>query len=116
MLTSHPALHSCTMESKEWATRPGSMCAILSLEGSSGMAMVHVCVELTRAPSGSFTLSGFFAYWRSVVGADMTKKWLVAPESRMARSWTFRMLMSTVASSALAAYSYLLEVGYSLCC
>ena len=110
MLTSHPALHSCTMESKEWAARPGMMCVILALAGSSGMARVHVCVELTRAPSGSFTLSGFFASWQSVVGAAMTKIWLVVPESRMAHSWKFCMLMSTVASSALATYSYLLEV------
>ena len=104
MLTSHPALHSCTMESKEWAARLGMMCTILALARSYGMARVHVCVDLTRAPSGSFTLNGFFASWRSFVGAAMTKKWLVAPESRMAHSWTFLMLMSTVASSALAAY------------
>ena len=32
------------------------------------MARVHVCVEIMRAPSVSFTLSGFFASWRSVVG------------------------------------------------
>ena len=116
ILTSHPALHSCTIKSKEWVARPGMMCAILALAGSSGMARVYGCVQLTRALPGSFTLSGFFASWRSVVGAAMTKKWLVAPESRMAHSWTFYMLMSTVASSALAAYSYLLEVGYRLCC
>ena len=72
MLTSHPALHNCKMESKDWAARPGMMCAILALAGSSGMARVHVCVDLTRTPSGSFTLSGFFASWRSVVGAAMT--------------------------------------------
>ena len=78
------------------------------------MDRVHVCVELMCAPSGSFTLSGFLAYWRSLVGAAMTKKWLVAPESRMAHSWILCMLMSTVASSALVAYSYLLEVGYRL--
>ena len=51
MLTSHPALHSFMMESKEWAVIPGMMCEILSLSGSSGMARVHVCVEFTRAPS-----------------------------------------------------------------
>ena len=62
------------------------MCAILALAGSSEMARVHVCVELTRAPSGSFTLSGFFASWLSLLGAAMTKKWLVAPESRIAHS------------------------------
>ena len=78
------------------------------------MARVHVCVELTRAPSGSFTPSGVFVSWQSLVGAAMTKKWLVSPESRMAHSWKFCMLMSTVASSDLAAYSYLLEVGYRL--
>ena len=44
----------------------------------------------------------------------MTKEWLVAPESRMAYLWTFSVLMLTVASSALDAYSYLLEVGYRL--
>ena len=84
------------------------MCAILALAGSSGVARVHVCVDLTRALSGRFTLSGFFASWQSVVGEAMTKKWLVAQESRMDHSWTFCMFMSTVASSALAAYSYLL--------
>ena len=114
ILTSHPALHSCTMESKEWEARPVMMCAILALSGSSGVARVHVSVELTRAPSGSFTLSGFFASWKSLVGAAMTTEWLVAPESRMAYLWTFSVLMLTVASSALDAYSYLLEVGYRL--
>ena len=116
MLTSHPALHNFTMESKDWSARPRMMCEILALAGSYGMARLHFRVELTRAPSGSFTLSGYFASWRSVLGAAMTKKWLVAPESSMAHSWTFCMLMSTVLSSALAAYSYLLEVGYRFCC
>ena len=50
------------------------------------MTRVHVCVELTREPSGSFTLSGFFASWQSLVGDAMTKKCLVAPESSMAHS------------------------------
>ena len=59
ILNSHPASHSCTMESKEWAARHGMMCAILALAGSSGRARMHMYVELTRAPSGSFTLSGF---------------------------------------------------------
>ena len=63
ILTSHPALHSCTMDSKEWAARPGIMCAILALAGSSGMARVHVSVDLTCASSGSFTLIGFFGSW-----------------------------------------------------
>ena len=57
---------------------------------------------------------GFLLFGESLVGDAMTKKWLVAPESRMTHSWTFCMLMSTMASSALAAYSYLLEVGYRL--
>ena len=90
------------------------MCEILALSGSSGVASVHVCVEITCVPSGSFTLSGFFASWQSLMGAAMTKKWLVAPESRMAHSWTFCMLISIVAINALAAYSYLLELGYIL--
>ena len=92
------------MESKEWAARPGMMCAILELSESSGMARLYVCVELMRGSSGSFTLSGFFASSRSLVGAAMTNKWLVAPESRMAYSCTFCMFMSTVDSSALTAY------------
>ena len=87
---------------------------ILALAGSSKVARVHVCVDLTHAPLGSLTLSGFYSSWRSLVGAATTIKWLVAPESRMVHSWTFCMLMSAVASSYLAAYSYLLEVGYRL--
>ena len=42
----------------------------------------------------------------SLVGAFVTKKWLVAPESIIAHSWIFLMPMLTVDSSAFAASVY----------
>ena len=45
---------------------------------------VHVCVECTRAPFGRLAMMGVVAGRILVAGASVVRKWLVAPEPRMA--------------------------------
>ena len=52
--------------------------------GSSGITMLHVCIDLIFQPSGSLTLMGFMAlrlFWH---GALFVKKKEVVPVSVMA--------------------------------
>ena len=48
------------------------------------MLRVHVCVEWTRAPFGRQAMMGVVVGRILVVGTSVIRKWLVAPESRMA--------------------------------
>ena len=48
-------------------------------------------------------MSGLLAYVILVIGADVTRKWRVAPESSIAQSFIDFMLMSTVDKIVLAA-------------
>ena len=61
----------------------GIMCPVSTL-GSSGITMLHMCVDLILRPSGSLTVMGFVAlrlFWH---GAPFVKKKEVAPVSAMA--------------------------------
>ena len=82
--TVHPALHSVTTERSECEARPGIMWAARALGGREGMSRVHVCVECTRAPFGRRATMGVVVGRILVAGTWVVKKWLVAPESRMA--------------------------------
>jgi hypothetical protein len=82
--TVHPALHSITMDRSECEARLGIMWAARALGGREGMSRVHVYVECTRAPFGSRALMGVVVGRILVAGGSVVKKWLVAPESRMA--------------------------------
>ena len=115
------------MESKEWAARPGMMCVILALAGSSGMARIsHIIPGLAAHSLLSIVQLRNAGCEVSITKIACTVRYrgrLILQGQKcsrtglwMAHSWTFFMLISTVASSALAAYSYLLEVGYRLCC
>ena len=75
----------------------------LALVGSCGRFIVHVWVDDTHAPSGSLTLDGLLAGVTLVIGAAVTRKWFVAPESNIAQSFIDIMLMSTVDKIVLAA-------------
>ena len=73
--------------------------------------MSHVCVDAICVPSGSCILRGLVAVCRFVTGAVVTRKWLVAPESRIAQFLRSSMLIDVVCSSDFAAYWYLCCMG-----
>jgi len=102
--TLHPALHSFTTERRECDAKPGMICPILATSGSSGIANLQVCVDCTCESCGMVTLIGVVAIFISDVGASVIKKWLVAPESNIAHSLMFSILMSTVCRSAFTVY------------
>ncbi len=83
-VTVHPALHMVTTERREWDTRPGMMWAALVPTGSAGRSRVQVCVDCTLLPLGRQVMRGTVARMMLVAGALVVRKWLVAPESRMA--------------------------------
>ena len=82
--TVHPALHRVTTDRSECDARPGTMWVVRALGGREGMLRVHVCVECTRAPFGRRAMMGVVVGRILVAGVSVVRKWLVAPESRMA--------------------------------
>ena len=105
--TSHPALHNFTTDNRECAASPGMTCAILALAGSAGIGSWHVCVDLILSPFGSCTDIGVIASMTSFAGAVAKRKWLVAPESKIAQSLISSSWKSIVSRRACAAYPYL---------
>jgi hypothetical protein len=83
-VTVQPALHIVTMDSRECEVRPGMMWAILAAAGSSGRSRVQVCIDYTLSPFGRRATRGTVALQMFVAGASVVRKWLVAPESRIA--------------------------------
>ena len=73
------------------------------------MFNVHVCVEVTRSPLGSRAMMGLVVGVMLVTGAIDVRKWLVAPESRMAQFLRASMSTFTVQSRAAAVRAYLGE-------
>jgi len=71
------------------------------------MSRVHVWVDCTLAPLGSFTRSGLLVTALSAVGASVTKKWLVAPLSKMAHFFRLSISKVIVWSRLWAAWAYL---------
>ena len=100
--TSHSALHNATTESSEWCESPGMMCASRTFAGRSGSANVHVAVDVIWAPSGNFTVRGVIAVWTLDIGAVDTNNLLVAPESSIAYSRTFFILISIMVRRTFA--------------
>jgi hypothetical protein len=82
--TVHPALHIVMTESNECDARPGMILAAWAPAGRSGKSRVQVCVDCTLSPFGRLAMRGTAARAMFVAGALVVKKWLVAPESRMA--------------------------------
>ena len=77
------------------------------------MSRVHVWVDCTLAPLGSLTRSGLVATAFSAVGASVTKKWLVAPLSRMARFFRLSTSKVTVCRRLFAAWAHLkVRIGH----
>ena len=67
---------------------------------------------MTLSPFGICTVSRRDAGSMSMTGASVTRKWLVAPESKIAQSFRSSTLISTVCSNDYAACRY---VGISKC-
>ena len=84
-VTVHPALQMVTTESRECNASPGMMWAAQAPAGSSGRSRVQVCVDCTLSPLGRQAMRGTVAGMILKAGASVVRKWLVAPESRMAQ-------------------------------
>ena len=56
-VTSQPALHSLTTDSRECDAKPGMMWPSRAFVGNLGRSRLHVCVEVTCPPSGSRTFN-----------------------------------------------------------
>ena len=83
-VTVHPALNMMTTERREWDARPGMIWAAHAPAGRSGRSRVQVWVDCTLSPLGRWVMRGTSAGMMLGVGASVVRKWLVAPESRMA--------------------------------
>ena len=92
-----------TTDRRECDARPGIMCACLAAIGRSGRSRVHVCVDSTLSPFGSQATSGMVAVQMLVAGTSMVRKWLVAPESRIAHCLMLLALAEIVFRSTDAA-------------
>jgi hypothetical protein len=80
----HPALHIVMMESNKCDARLGMTLAAWAPAGRSGKSRVQVCVDCTLSLFGRWAMMGTAARIMFVAGASVVKKWLIAPESRMA--------------------------------
>jgi hypothetical protein len=96
-VTMHPVLHIVTMERRECDTRPVMMWAAQAAGKRSSRSRVHVCVECTLSPLVRRAMRGAAAGSMSVAGASIVRKWLVAPESRMAH----RLMVATLVGMVL---------------
>jgi hypothetical protein len=100
---SQPALQSVTTKMREWDAKLGMMWARQAAAGSAGMSNVHVCVDVTHSPLGSWATMGLVVGVMLVPGAVDVRKWLVAPELRMAQFLRASTSNFTVRSRAAAA-------------
>ena len=99
---SQRALQSMRTEMREWDAKLGIMWGWAAV-GSAGISNVHVCVDVMRSPLGSRATMGLVVGVMLVAGAIDVRKWLVAPESRIAQFLTALMSKSTVRRRSRAA-------------
>ena len=71
------------------------------------MSNVHVCVDVTRSPLGNRAVMGLVVGVMLVAGAVEVRKWLVAPESRIAQVLIASTSRWTVQRRTAAARAYL---------
>ena len=71
--------------------------------GSPEISRVQVWVDCMRSPLGSWAMIGVDVGALCVVGALLVRKWLVAPESRIAHSLIVAALVLMVWSRVAAA-------------
>jgi hypothetical protein len=106
-ITLHPALHMVTTERREWDARPGMMWAARAPAGRFGRSKVQVCVDCTLSPFGRRAMRGTVAGTMLVAGASVVRKWLVAPESRIAHRLMVLASVAIVRRRTEAASAYL---------
>jgi hypothetical protein len=80
----HPVLHMVMTESSKCDDRPGITWAPWAPARRSGRLRVQVSVNCTLSLLGRHAMRGIAARTMLVAGASVARKWLVAPESRMA--------------------------------
>ena len=73
-VTSQSVLHSLTIDSRECAASPGTMCPSCASIGSCGMFNSQVCIDCIWSPSGIVTWRGLSAGCLLVVGAVVGRK------------------------------------------
>ncbi len=101
--TLHPALQRVMAESSECDARPGMMWAARALGGRDGRSRVQVCVDWTRSPLGRRAVIGVVVGVMFSAGASVVRKWLVAPELRMAHRLMVSASVDIVLRSEAAA-------------
>ncbi len=72
--TSQPALHRVTTEMRKWEARPGMIWVCHAEVGRAGILRVHVCMECTRLPSGSWAMMGLLVGCMLVMGTPVLRK------------------------------------------
>ncbi len=90
------------MDRRECDARPG-MWAFLAAAGSSGRLRVQVCIDCTLSPFGRWATRWTVAAQMFVAGALVVRKWLVAPESRIAHCLMISASVEIVLRSTSAA-------------
>ncbi len=88
------------------------MCCVCGVR-EVGDVGVHVCVECTRSPLGRRAMIGVVVCCTFEAGASVVRKWLVAPESRMAQRLMVSASVVIVWRSVVAVRAYL-RVGIEL--
>jgi hypothetical protein len=68
------ALHRVTMEMREWEARPGMMWVCHAEAWRVGMLRVHVCMEYSHLPFGSWAMMGLLVGRMLVMGAVVMRK------------------------------------------
>ena len=91
--TLHPASQKFRVEMNDACARPGTMWASVTSEGSHGMSRLHVCVDHITVPSGHVIAIGFLAGLMFTTGAPFIRKFPVAPESNIAYSISFVIIL-----------------------
>ncbi len=102
-VTLHLSLHMVTTKRRECAARPEMMWAVRARLGRDGRLSVHVWVDATRLPLGRHATSRTTAGRMLVAGAAVVRKWLVAPELRIAHSLMVSGLVLIVFNNTEAA-------------
>ncbi len=98
-----PALHIVTTDRRECDARLEMMWAFLAVAGSLGRLRVQVCVDCTLSPFSRWATRGMMAAQMFVAGASMVRKWLVAPESRIAHCLIVSASVEIILRSTAAA-------------
>jgi hypothetical protein len=89
----HPASHSWPIDISDPAVSSGNMCAIRADVGRDGILISAVCVEYIADPSGSVTGNGCCACWTLMAVASDVRKCPVLPESAIAISFGFLLVV-----------------------